>query len=108
MTWNKSKATSNELKSYWAQVLVRLDTPLRTPDGYLLKEYLVNLGVTCEPAKVHDVLSSSIDNGTVVWAETNWRLLDRHAIDDEIIRSRIDFAMKHGVWYRNGRIFVAE
>lgn len=100
--------TSESPESYWVQVAVRLELPLETSDGDVVTEYAVNLGIVCKPGELKDAVVSAIDDGNVIWSETEWRLFKREAITDEAIRRRTDLAVEHGVWYRSGRILLSE
>lgn len=95
-------------ESYWVEVAVRLDSPLEIAGGGVVREYRVNLGVLCEADQLKDVVVGAIDDGNIIWSETQWRLVDRESIEDESIRARTNFHIQRGVWYRSGRILLAE
>jgi len=95
-------------ESYWVEVSVRLDSPLDIAGGGIVREYRVNLGVLCEADHLKEVLFGAINDGNIIWSDTRWRLVDREAIEDESIRARTDFSVQRGVWYRSGRILLAE
>lgn len=103
-----SQGSEGAPKTFWVRVTVRLESPLRTRDGEVVREYGVNLGVACRPEEVRDVVTGAIDDGNVVWSDTEWYPIERDAISEESIRKRINFSVEHGVWYRSGRILVAE
>ena len=95
-------------QSYWVEVTVTLDSPLEVVGGGVVRKYRVNLGVVCVADQLKEVVFSAIDDGNIIWSETRWRLVDRESIDDESIRARTNFGSQRGVWYRSGRILLAE
>lgn len=95
-------------ESYWVEVAVRLDSPLEIACGGVVREYRVNLGVLCQAHQLKEVVFSAIDDGNIIWSDTQWRLLDRESIEDDTIRARTDFGAERGVWYRSGRMLLAE
>lgn len=105
-TRNSSETRAQE--SYWVRATVRLESPLRTRDGEVVREYGLNLGVACKPEEVTDVVMAAIVDGNVVWSDTEWYPVERDAITDPSIRKQINFGVERGVWYRSGRILVAE
>lgn len=94
--------------SYWAEVFVMLDAPILTDDGEIVRCYAVNLGIVCRPSQVREVIMDAISDGNIVWPKTTWRIFDRDAISDAIIKRRTDFELRHGVWYRSGKILLEE
>ena len=105
---DSARRRGDRSKDYWVQVAVRLESRLETSDGRAVSEYRVNLGVACEPEQIKDVVLSAITDGNIIWKDTEWRALDREDIVDESIRGRTNFQMERGVWYRSGRILLAE
>lgn len=98
----------DQAESYWVEVAVRLDSPLEIGGGGVVREYRVNLGVLCKTDQLKDVIFRAIDDGNVIWGQTQWRPVDRESIENESIRARTDFGVQRGVWYRSGRILLAE
>lgn len=96
------------VESYWVEVSVRLDSPLEMASAGVVREYRVNLGVLCQAGQLKEVLSGVIYDGNIIWSDTRWRPVGRESIEDKSIRARTDFSVQRGVWYRSGRILLAE
>jgi hypothetical protein len=97
-------------RDFWVTVHVRFSKPIYDVDDPLeppVQGYYRNFGVRCAPGSLHALIEAAVDDGTVVWADTEWREVDPGSLDRGI-RRRVVAVEGEGLWYSSGRILYAD
>jgi hypothetical protein len=90
---------------YWVVVLVALHEPLvfEDPARKAIVGYYRCLGIRCEPDRLRELLSATVDDGTIDWPKTRVSKTDP-ASHDKDVRCGISLETPTGVWYESGKI----
>jgi hypothetical protein len=101
---------TGDQRDFWVTVHVRFPKPIYDVDDPLeppVQGYYRNFGVRCAPGEMRALIEAAVDDGTVVWPDSEWREIDPGSLDKPI-RRRVVAVEGAGVWYSSGRILYAD
>lgn len=98
------------LSDFWCLVHVKLFKPIEEPvslEGTPIQGYWRQLGIRAAPERVQTLIAGAVNDGAVVWGDTEWELVDPRGLDRKI-RARIEPVQGEGIWFESGRVFHAD
>jgi hypothetical protein len=98
------------LRDDWVTMRVEFAEPLAVEDPErdevsAIAEYMRVLGVRSVPDDVHSFIQQAVQDGTVVWDQTEWQPVRLRDLDRSV-RKQIMPIEWTGVWYQSGRILL--